>query len=207
MERELTLRPGAFDGFDGTALGDAVTFENAAYSARCYPLLDVAGESLDGQGKRSTGTVLAWIHRAHVVRDRVFIEPCRIDAPIEASATHLAGHVAAWWYEATLVDAPDAPSVELRRLTIAGWSPSATPSFCGAQVAFWSRSPDRELTAHVVDLLEPRADLSASFGQMALAPGDVGWGVQPAEWSANCGEATFKIDSGQTRVIQVVAPH
>jgi len=62
------------------------------------------------------------------------------------------------WFEATLVDAPTHPRLNLRRLALEGFHPLSSEALCGQRVAYWSiaSSPQAEgvdLTARVADHL------------------------------------------------------
>lgn len=197
------MQPGVFAGFERTALGAGVTFDNDIYSATCYSLFAVTGEGETIDGPRISGTILLWLHRAHMVSGRVFVETCDIEAPFVASSSRIAGHLHSSWFEATLTDVPQSPRIALRRLAIDGWSEFSFPMFCGREVAFWSLKTNGELSGHVVDLFEPAANRSASFGTIEIPGSDNGWGVPPAAWAADCTAATFKIDSGATHVIRI----
>jgi hypothetical protein len=203
VERELKMQPGAFAGFGRTALGAAVTFDNDIYSATCYPLFVVTGEGETINGPRTSGTILLWLHRVHLVSGRVFVETCDIEAPFEAFNGHVTGYLHDWWFEATLTDAPSSPRIALRRLAIDGWSEFSSPMFCGREVAFWSLEKTGQLSGHVVDLLEPAANQSASFGTIEIPGSDNGWGLPSPAWSADCTAATFKIESGATHSIRM----
>jgi hypothetical protein len=203
LEQEQKMQPGAFSGFERTALGAGVTFDNDIYSATCYPLFSVTGAGETIEGPRISGRVLLWLHRAHIVSGRVFVETCDIAAPFEASSSRVGGYLNSSWFEATLTDAPTSPRITLRRLAIDGWSEFSVPMLCGRQVAFWSLKANGELSGHVVDLFEPAAAQSASFGTIEIPGSDNGWGVPPAAWAADCTAATFKIDSGAMHVVPI----
>jgi hypothetical protein len=198
-ESEFELRPGSFPGLEGTAFGEAVEFDNDIYSAKCYPLFAITGWSETAAGRRSTGSILLWVNRVHLVQGRVFVAPCEVAAPFVASASRVAGHVSDSWFEVTLIDQPDSRRVSLRRLSVRGWGPFSNPSFCGSHVAFWSLATGGELTAHVANLFDPRALMSTSFGIVKIDGSDMGWGVQPAAWTPACTVAAFRSSSGETR--------
>ncbi len=178
-------------------------FSNDIYGAECYPLYLATGSSTTREGTRSTGRILLWINRAHVAGGRLFIAPCDIAAPLEAStvSARIGGYVSDWWFEGTLVDGPDWPRVALNRLVVPGWSSFSNPSFCGRNVAFWQLHNGSQMTAHVVNLFDPRVRSSLAFGRVAVDESDMGWGVPPASWDQECTSATFRSESNQRTVM------
>jgi hypothetical protein len=68
-------------------------------------------------------------------------------------------------------------------------------------VAFWSLSAGGELTGHVADLFDLRRRSSSPVGTITIDGSDMGWGVAPARWPADCSGATFETGSGITKVV------
>jgi len=200
-ERELKLGAGPFRVLPGLALGDAIKFENDIYSATCYPLFAVSGQSQTASAARATGTILLWINRAHAADGRVFVDVCEPAAPFAASSTQIDGAVSDEWFEMTLVPESGHSRVSLRRLDVSGWGEFSAPAFCGHQVAFWSLGTGGELTGHVADLFDPRRRSSSPVAKIVIAGGDMGWGVAAGRWSADCSGATFETTSGVTKVL------
>jgi hypothetical protein len=205
-ETELEIRPGAFPAFQGTAFDEAVEFTNDIYGAKCYPLYEVTGWSETAAGRRSTGSILLWVHRAHVSDGRVFLVQCEIAAPFDASSSRILGYVKGGLFEATRIGLPGSLQVSLRQLQIPGWSEFAAPAFCGRHAAFWSMTPSGELKGHVASLFDPRRVKTTSFGVVEVAASDMGWGVEPAAWSPACEVATFQWGAAEPRRIDVRKP-
>ena len=200
---ELTLEKGPFTPFRNTALDDVVQFDNDIYSAKCHPLYSVSGWSETAAGKRTTGSLLLWLHRAHVAGGRVFVEPCETSVPLALSATRIEGYVSDAWFEATMIDRGTAPRVALRRLDVPGWGPFSVPVFCGRFAAFWSAETEERVHGNVVDLFDPRRRRMSAFGKVDLAESDMGWGLREASWDAACTAATFTVDDRPPQTLRV----
>lgn len=190
-----------FDSLQKTALGNKVVFDNDTYSADCYPAFVVTGGGQSTAGPTINGTISQWVHRAHAVGGRVFVQTCEMAAPFEATSTRINGYLSDTWFEMTAAKS-DPRLLTLRPLAINEWSQWADPVFCGRSVAVWSVTKNGEASAYVIDLLEPSAKQSAEIGAVEVTGGDMGWGLPEPAWADDCSAATFKTDSGTTRVVR-----
>ena len=194
---EMALKPGPFSPFPTIALGEPIRFDNEISSPQCYPLFVMEGVSEDLGGKRFFGRILLWLTRAHVVGTRVFVRPCEQDSGPEtlSSAAVIQGGASKWWFEATLVDAPTHPRLNLRRLALEGFHSLSSEALCGQRVAYWSSasSPQAEgvdLTARVADIFDDRALLSRAMGHVLLETDDPRALPAPT-WRSDCLAVTF----------------
>jgi hypothetical protein len=194
---EMALKPGPFGPFPKLALGEPIRFDNEVSSPQCYPLFVMEGWSEDPPGKRFFGRIVLWLNRGHVVGTRVFVRPCEQDSGPEAlsSAARVQGSASKSWFEATLVDAPTYPRVNLRRLALEGFDSLSSEALCGQRVAYWSSasSPQAEgvdLTARVADIFDDRALLSQAMGHVLLETDNPGALPKPT-WRSDCLAVTF----------------
>jgi hypothetical protein len=199
--RELSLKPGMFDALEQTALGNKVVFDNDIYSADCYPAFVVTGGGQTTEGPVIHGTISQWVHRAHAVDGRVFVQTCEMAAPFEATSAHINGYLSDTWFEMTVAKS-DARLLTLRPLAINEWSRWADPVFCGRHVAVWSVTKTAEASGYVIDLFKPSANESAVIGAVEVTGGDMGWGLPAPVWADDCSAVTFKTGTGTTRVVR-----
>jgi hypothetical protein len=193
VQTELKLEAGRFAAFPGTAIGEPIAFQNDIDSNPCYPLIAITGWS-QAATLKFTGPVLTWIHRAHRVGTRVVVEPCELMSPLASPPATVEGAVSKWWFEATLVDSPASPRVELRRLALPRWDLFSNPAPCGQSIAYWSMGGSdgkgSQLTAMVADLLSGRMLASRSLGSVSLET-DNRWCLRRPTWDKDCRAATF----------------
>jgi hypothetical protein len=111
-----------------------------------------------------------------------------------------------WWFEATLVDVPTHPRVNLRRLALEGFDSLSSETLCGQRIAYWSSalSPQAEgvdVTARVADIFDGGTLLSRPMGHVLLETDSPGALPSPM-WRSDClavafareGEAAVTLD-------------